>query len=220
MRFRPDLAELIRNGRKTEARFPIAKNLRGVHPAVKRAVQPGGEKAICHLWVTEVYTQPFEDIEHQDVLREGFHKLDGLLEWWKETYKTEPDWDDEVRVIRFELYKDQDKKPKGPRPLRDVNRTLRVPMDPGVPALDGFAQRKRAPEPGRVSEIEEERFVAENEMRWKAAHGDLHAKRELNRLGRSVREEGIRAIRRGVDVSAELTNIQRELDAIRDKRAA
>jgi hypothetical protein len=67
MRFRPDLAELIRNGRKTEARFPIAKNLRGVHPAVKRAVQPGGEKAICHLWVTEVYTQPCTKLPRRPV---------------------------------------------------------------------------------------------------------------------------------------------------------
>lgn len=147
MRFRPDLAQLIRNGRKTEHRFPAAKHLKGIHPSVRRAVQPDGEKGICHIWITDVYRQAFEDIDHQDVLREGFHQFDGLLKWWEDTYRAEPDWGDEIQVIRFELYKDQDRVAKPPR---DVVRSLRGPWDPGTPAGEGMAERRRAPEPEPV----------------------------------------------------------------------
>lgn len=115
MIFRPELAELIRNRRKTQTRR-IRKPgvLCRYEPGKDYAVQPGrGQKAIDRILVLTVEQQTLGDVTHQEAFAEGFKDVEGFRDYWRALHKI-PDgeptpWDTPVWAITFELHRPQPK---------------------------------------------------------------------------------------------------------------
>lgn len=109
MIFKPELAKLIINGRKTQTRRPIktaeCKYIEGKH----YAIQPGrGQKAIDRLLVGSVHRETLGEIDHQSALREGFPGFGEFLEYWANLYGVDIgklNMEQPVWVISFELYR-------------------------------------------------------------------------------------------------------------------
>ena len=107
MIFRPEMAELILAGKKTQTRRAVKYSDRGKaidcrYVAGKSyAIQPGrGKRATERLTVLEVHTQRLGDADPADVRREGFRTRDEFFAYWIELHGT-LDEDLQVHVITF-----------------------------------------------------------------------------------------------------------------------
>lgn len=122
MIFKPELADLIINGRKTETRRPV-KGICRYEEGKHYAIQPGrGQKAIDRLLVLSVTQESLGDIDHQAARREGFTDFGEFLDYWANLYNADIgdlDMEQRVWVINFELYRPKPKsKPIGKDKVR------------------------------------------------------------------------------------------------------
>lgn len=110
MIFRPELAQAILDGRKTETRRParFENGTEWVRPPYKPgrtyAVQPGrGKKAIGRIRIVGVrWERFFEGLDEAAAHREGFESVREFISTWLDIYGR-GNWLDPVNVITFEL---------------------------------------------------------------------------------------------------------------------
>ena len=101
MIFKPELAAKVLDGRKTTTRRRIRANGARYHSGRWYKVQPGrGKFHVCHIFVTESYTQCLGGISDDDAAREGFpiSRLD-FIEYWR---RINGDWNPSERVAVIE----------------------------------------------------------------------------------------------------------------------
>lgn len=104
MIFRPELAKLIVQGKKSMTRRQIGDRPVCRYEVGKAyAVQPGrGKVATCRITITEVRSERLGDMPIGDAKREGFATRDEFFDYWRSLYG-QVDEDLEVWVIRFLL---------------------------------------------------------------------------------------------------------------------
>jgi hypothetical protein len=203
MIFSRELADLIVNGRKTQARRPVPpgetepRYRPGRDYAIETSEQhwvadpkavKGGRtvtirRTIDRLYITSTHQATVGDLEHQDALREGFENIGAFIDHWQRlTRRRTFDPDQPVWVLSFELYRGQD---VTWQPARDTVRRLRVPWDPGVAAGGPVMARDRAPEPEAVDVADiAPRWVREAGLRHDGARGWRDADRACRGLDR------------------------------------
>lgn len=105
MIFRPELAKLIRQGRKTMDRRPVKPGEEhcSYHENRPYSIQPGaGKPGLGQLTVTEVRREPLGQITLREAKREGFRNPQEFADHWTELYGSyDPTL--EVWVIGFML---------------------------------------------------------------------------------------------------------------------
>jgi hypothetical protein len=102
--FRPELAEKVLAGEKTETRRPVKDGQAECRYAPGRdyAVQPGRTKrAIGRIAVADVRREKLGAITHESALREGFSKVRAFMDYWRKLHGY-VDLEQEVWRIRFE----------------------------------------------------------------------------------------------------------------------
>jgi hypothetical protein len=102
--FRPELADLVARGVKTETRRPVKPGQTcRYHPSREYAVQPGrGQHAVARIRVTDVWQEALSDITPESIEREGFASYRAFDTYWKKLYG-HVDHEQRVWAIRFEL---------------------------------------------------------------------------------------------------------------------
>lgn len=120
MIFRPELAQAILDGSKTEtrrkARFrqveegTLAERSEWIEPPYKPgktyAIQPGrGKRGIGRIRVHSVTLQLLYEMTDEDIRAEGFQNQPDFQRTWLEIHGN-ANWLDPVSVIRFELVPD------------------------------------------------------------------------------------------------------------------
>ena len=101
MIFRPELAKLIRQGRKSQTRrlgdtcrYEVGKSY---------SVQPGrGKPGICRITILQVRSEPLGAITLKDARKEGFVTTTEFFDYWKGLYGT-VDREMPVWVLSFAL---------------------------------------------------------------------------------------------------------------------
>lgn len=113
MIFRPELAEKVLSGEKTETRRIVKEGetseaCRYV-PGRDYAVQPGRRRrAIGRIAITDVRREKLGEITHEGALREGFSTVRAFLDYWRRLHgPASLDPEQEVWVINFELEPDE-----------------------------------------------------------------------------------------------------------------
>lgn len=149
MIFRPELAKLIKHGRKTMTRRTIHEHGRcRYEPGKSYAVQPGrGKLAICRITIIEVRSERLGDISLKDVKREGFVTTGEFFDYWQALHGS-VDHDRMVWVLSFLL-----------GDLTDVPHLLAA--RPGAPHGDYVSQTHLAMngEPEAISSTQMETFA-------------------------------------------------------------
>jgi hypothetical protein len=86
--FKPDMAQAILDGRKTQTRRPAKPGLPCTYRVGKTyAIQPGrGKHAVGRLLVTSVTLVPFMPMPEEDAHAEGFEHTDAFYERWESMY--------------------------------------------------------------------------------------------------------------------------------------
>jgi hypothetical protein len=177
--FRPEIAKLIRQGRKSQLRTPLRTgtfNVPRCRYTAGRAysVQPGCRDAICQITVTDVRQEQLGKITLPDVKREGFVTTAEFIEHWCEVhgyYRPEQ----EVWVVAFRL-----------GDATDTPRLLAA--RPGPPDGDYTSNVSRAmrDEPEAVSEWVQEQFSAgaadRDEVRRRAGDAETPLFERLRRI--------------------------------------
>jgi hypothetical protein len=202
MIFSRELADLIVNGRKTQARRPVRPGEteprykpgprlrdRDAGEALAPDVLQGGRtvtirRTIDRLYITSTHQATVGDLEHQDALREGFENIGAFIDHWQRLTRRRRTFDPDqpVWVLSFELYRGQD---VTYQPAADTVRRLRVPWDPGIAAGGPVMARDRAPEPEAVDVGElAPRWVREAGLRHDGARGWRDADRACRGLDR------------------------------------
>jgi len=109
MIFRPELAEKVLAGEKTETRRPVREGETECRyvPGRDYAVQPGRRRrSVGRIAVTDVRRERLGEITHEGALREGFPTVRAFLDYWRQLHgRVDPE--QEVWMIRFELEEDQ-----------------------------------------------------------------------------------------------------------------
>lgn len=103
MIFRPELVELIQQGKKTQIRRLIkpGESKCRYRPNHAYRVQPGrGERGVETITVTETRCERLDDITLKDAKREGFRNLQEFKRYWRELHGFY-DPDQQVWVISF-----------------------------------------------------------------------------------------------------------------------
>ena len=104
MIFKPEMAEKVLSGEKTETRRPVNVG----QPCRYRvgrsyAVQPGrGKHAIGRIGVVEVREESLREVDDAAAVREGFADSAEFIRYWFELYGSALSWAP-VWVVRFRL---------------------------------------------------------------------------------------------------------------------
>lgn len=103
MIFRPELAQLVLDGKKTQTRRPVREPECRYKVGKTYAVQPGrGKAALGRIYVESVERAQLGEIGGGDAIREGFPTREDLFEYWRGLYGT-LDLAQRVDIITFRL---------------------------------------------------------------------------------------------------------------------
>jgi hypothetical protein len=207
MIFRPELANKIRAGEKTQTRRPIKPGEATCRYKVEHsyAVQTGrGKPQVARIVVTDVRQERLGDISRDDAKREGFKRKgfgdpDTFKAYWSEMHGG-IDLDQLVWVISFELD-------------RDTPRYL-APAQPGRP--DYTHDRTRALDPAEVvDDMTLDQYAHDNQARFEATHqteiGRRNLRSSMERLKRIAKAHGDHGSAAAI-ISRHVEQIERELD--------
>ena len=87
MIFRPELAKLILQGKKTQTRRPMKQATCRYQAGKSYALQPGrGKLAAGRITITEVRQEFLGDLSLKDAKREGFVTTDEFFDYWRGLY--------------------------------------------------------------------------------------------------------------------------------------
>lgn len=157
-----------------------------------------GGRELTKLIILSADLVDLDDTTDQDAREDGYASLEEYELAYMDCYGKA--WTgSQAFLIRFVIDRSEKK------------RTLYgVPWDPGTE--DG--QYRRMPEPEGVDELTLRRFSQDAEQRRAVMRGEKQALERLKRMSRTMREEGVRALRSGRDIAGPLERMQRELDAL------
>ena len=104
MIFKPELAKLVKQGRKTMTRRRVVPGVPcRYEPGKSYAVQPGrGQLSICRLTVTSVREEPWSAISIADARKEGFRTRTEFFDYVRGLYGDNFDFEQQCHVISFE----------------------------------------------------------------------------------------------------------------------
>lgn len=245
MRFTPQGGRALLAGRKTTHRIPIRGQQPCPYPTrqplpfqFEQTVTDSYKQPIRNLATGEprkqyahdavviidtVHEEPLTAIKNPPALKaEGFTTLEDFALYWIATHDSDTLMRREAAAGRLTEPVEQWEQRHGHRNVWVMALRIEYPdrdefLAPGA----GYSTSLLPGAPDSLPVVRRdtlERFAEDNERRFRAARGDEHARREVQRLARTVREESIASLNRGVDVSDELARIGHELDSMRRKR--
>lgn len=89
MIFRPELAKLVLQQRKSQTRRIADGPVCRYEVGKSYAVQPGrGKKAVCRITVTDVHLERLGAISLKDARREGFRTTGEFFDYWRGLHRT------------------------------------------------------------------------------------------------------------------------------------
>ena len=100
MIFKPELAEKVLDGEKTETRRIVKED------ETDCRYVPGRGRAIGRIAITDVRKEKLGEITHEGAVREGFPTVRAFLDYWRRLHG-HVDPEQEVWMIRFELEPDE-----------------------------------------------------------------------------------------------------------------
>jgi hypothetical protein len=213
---------------KTGMRIPIC-----VHRRINGTMMPVEE---CAVVVRDSEHQLLADLVFADALAEGHRTTDEFKAWWVRTHDAH--W-----VLRSETGTEQDGAPDpltaeqladrfeqrwADRPVWAIRFVLDREQQPRYLASEGAGdERNYTANPGRaidepaaVDDSTLERFASDNRDRFELHTAADRLRERARTLAKRAREETLAAGRVGLDVTAELDEIDKQLRAIEFRRRA
>lgn len=182
MIFRPELAKLIKQGKKSQTRRMIDSRTCRYRPGKAYALQPGrGKSAIGRITVTDVREERLGDISFQDARREGFRTTGDFFDYWQSLHGS-VDLDLRVWVISFE-----------PGDVTDAPRLLAARSGGSGGDYTSNPHLAMSDEGEAVSQAEQARFS------HGASERDDQKRREKVAQGRKLTEQGLNLMRSGLE---------------------
>ncbi len=227
MIFKPELARLIMQGKKTATRRPANGVPCRYKPGVDYAIQPGrGKSAVGRINVVDVERQQLGDLTYREALAEGFRTTADFARYWLALYDRTLELGELNADQVLELWRDR----YGRSEVWAITFELCKPVLITVPEIPLYLHRyaHRAPTTDRSQralgepEIIDIRIARKHRSVARAQHATEH-QQQFNRLrssqlGAQVRETVLSALHDGLDPSEQITEIERQVAAIKHMR--
>jgi hypothetical protein len=202
MIFKPDMVDLIKQGKKRQERRETCH----VRPGRSYGVQAGRQPATVRITVITVAQQQLGAVTLKDARREGFRSTQEFRDYWRSTHKGYLDPDQQVWVISFILGDHTDQ----PRLLA---------ARPGAPHGDYVHTSARAMrgEPEAIPASLQATYAKESENTFKAATNG-HLETHVQRLHAVIKE--IRTHANDPRANDQLRGLERQAKAFERKYSA